>query len=166
MVDAFSRLFGKKDSKKSTGSTSSIPPMSPSASDVSMLSPGGGHDSTGHTDEDGFTHLANDGHAAGGGGARPPPQPGYPALPKAEETQPPYPTGTMSSQYSVTGGSHALEGVPFALSGRCSAGKGGGLGSEFDAAMDDIMQRMENAKSILQSANYDFQVEKSVVEQT
>ena len=71
MVDAISRLFGKnKDSKKSTGSTSSIPPMSPSASDVSMLSPGGGHDSTGHTDEDGFTHLANDGHA-GGGGARP-----------------------------------------------------------------------------------------------
>ena len=161
MVDAFSRLFGKgKESKRSTGSTSSIPPMSPSASDASMLSPGGGNDSTSqHTDEDGFMHLANDGHP----GARAP-HSGYPALPRAEET--PYPTGTMSSQYSVTGGSHALEGVPFALSGRCSTGKGGGLGSEFDAAMDDIMQRMENAKSILQSANYDFQVEKSVVEQT
>ena len=141
--------------------------MSPSASDVSMLSPGGGNDSTGHTDEDGFTHLANDGQP--GGGAKAPhshgPHPGYPALPRAEDT-PPYPTGTMSSQYSVTGGSHALEGVPFALSARCSTGKGGGLGSEFDAAMDDIMQRMENAKSILQSANYDFQVEKSIVEQT
>lgn len=160
MVDALSRLFGKgKDSKKSTSSTSSIPPMSPSASDVSMLSPGGGPDSTGHTDEDGFTHLANDGNP----GPRAP-HSGYPALPRAEET--PYPTGTMSSQYSVTGGSHALEGVPFALSGRCSTSKGGGLGSEFDAAMDDIMQRMENAKSILQSATYDFQVEKSVVEQT
>ena len=165
MVDAFSRLFGKgKESKRSTGSTSSIPPMSPSASDVSMLSPGGGNDSNSHMDEDGFTHLANVNANDGNPGARAPAYPGYPALPGAEET--PYPTGTMSSQYSVTGGSHALEGVPFTLSGRCSTSKGGGLGSEFDAAMDDIMQRMENAKSILQSATYDFQVEKSVVEQT
>ena len=152
----FSNLFGK--SKKSTGSTSSIPPMSPSASDVSMPSPGGG----GHTDEDGFTHLASD-----KAGARAS-YPGYPALPRTEESPAvaaPYPTGTLSSQYSTTG-SHALDGVPFTLSGRCATSKGGGVGSEFDVALDEIMQRMENAKSILQSATYDFQVEKSVVEQT
>ena len=160
----FSNLFGK--SKKSTGSTSSIPPMSPSASDVSMPSPGGG----GHTDEDGFEHLATvtgQMSLSDKAGARAS-YPGYPALPRTEESPAvaaPYPTGTLSSQYSMTG-SHALDGVPFTLSGRCSTSKDGGVGSEFDVALDDIMQRMENAKSILQSATYDFQVEKSVVEQT
>ena len=159
MVDAFSRLFGK--GSKKTPSGSSIPPLSPS-SDAAMLSPGpstsdhGG----GASDDDGFTHVNFNGRS------QPPPGaaadfPGYPVLPP-KDSAPPYPTATMTSQFSVTGTGHVLDGVPFALSGRCSK-KGGGERDEFDTAVDDITQRIENAKSILQSSSYDFQVERSVV---
>jgi hypothetical protein len=176
MVDAFSRLFGKSSKKHSS---SSIPPLSPS--DTSMPSPSAdaAHNPSA-MDEDGFTHLntngdrqqRNSGSDVFGYPALPreappgvpyPPTGGGPAYPPAGGG-PAYATGTLASQYSMSGGGHLLDGVPFSLSGRCSTKTGGGGQDDFDVAVGNIVQRIENAQSILQSSTYDFQVERSVVD--
>ena len=166
MVDAISRLFGKS-SKKNPQSPSSGPPTdafaSPDAANVSGQ------------EDDGFTILGpargdrpNSYQGATGLG--------YPVLPGSDATVPyppnpmrggagpgggNYPTGTMASQSSVTMPS-ALDGVPFQLSAQVSTNRG--RSQSRDDLLDEVGARLEAAQQLIHSSNYDFRLEKSVIE--
>lgn len=151
MVDALSRLFGKS-SKKVPPSPSSL--SSPSTEAFS---------SSGPNEDDGFTLL----------GPAKSESPGYPLLPPTDAM--PYPpgtrgaagassnsNGTLPSQSSVSV-PHVLDGVDFKLSGKCSLDDDSSR-SQTNAFLDEVSARLDAAQNLIQASNYDFRLEKSVVE--
>ena len=151
-VMAFSRLFGSKQKPK------------PSVSDQ-------GSDNAASEDE-GFTMV-------GGASQReqqqqPAVAPRYPALPGSNGdgsaiTPSPYPPpgtsaaanyNTLTSQSSVSA-PHALDGVPFALAPHCAPSS---ELRELDRLLAEAQTCLDSAQTLVQSSNYDFRLEKSVVD--
>lgn len=154
MVDAFSRLFGKGSKK--------VPPSpSDQGSDHAV------------SEDEGFTVVGGAPKDRPHSYAGPPNNASpYPALPQQENS--PYPIrgvaptsgpgpggyNTLSSQSSVTM-PHVLDGVPFELSPRCSSS---GRTRELDALLADATTKLDAAQSLIQSSNYDFRLEKNVID--
>ena len=145
---AFSRLFGSKQKPK------------PSVSDQ-------GSDNAASEDE-GFTMV-------GGTSSRDPPAAStsrYPSLPPSDAASPPYPPSgaaaaaatpnynTMTSQSSI-GAPHALDGVPFALAPHLASSSGT---RDLDRLLTEAQTCLDSAQSLVQNSNYDFRLEKNVVD--
>jgi hypothetical protein len=162
MVDAISRLFGKSHKKGSTSSPGGTPSASNSANSIfeSPQPPAPGSNSA--AEDEGFTILGQPNRGSYNG---------YPALPPSETTVSPYPpappttaypTGTLSSIHS-SHIPHLLDGIPFQLSESCSL-KSRRNGNDRSGFLDDVQARLESVHQLIESANYDFRLEKSVVE--
>ena len=87
--------------------------------------------------------------------------PGYPAVPAVPDNLPAYNTGTLASQSSV-GGPHPLDGVPFRLGNIC---KTGDKSSDQDKSLVKIQECIDRAQRALSSSDYDFRLERTVMQQ-
>ncbi len=145
---AFSRLFGigsKKESKSGDNSNSSLTQL--------------------EQEVEGFTLIAPKNPM--------PPQelPLYPPLPAGavNATAPlksPVNSNTLTSQTSANGYSQhsVLDGVPFKLSERCKLKSRKSQNRETDRELEDVDRKLAQVQMLLQTSNYDFRLEKSVVE--
>lgn len=109
---ALSRLFGKSSKKAASSPTADRSDRDPVAELAAS-----------EEEQEGFTVLGGNGSNSNRSSQVYPPLPAAPAGPAAAPA-PPYSSATLNSQTSVTGGSHALDGVPFVLSPRCAAALG------------------------------------------
>lgn len=152
MSDVFSRFFGKNPKKVS---------QSPSQS---SSDPTFDHVATAGED-DGFTLIS------GGGGNSGNSQNWDAVLPPSDSSPnmlvPPYPPNPAAAPVTCATQSmsvHGLDGVPFVLSVKCQFAGNKGRRGQADTLLEDVSVRLATVQQLIQSADYDFRLERSVIE--